>query len=73
MKLGINFTHAFVCYVLFYVFRFSKAAFNALTSSFVTFWNFAAILALTHMERYNGTFVISHVKLQINGEISLQN
>ena len=59
--------------VLFRVFRFSKASFCALTSSFMTFENFVAILTLRRTEGCHGNFVISHVKLQINAEISCQN
>ena len=58
--------------VLFHVFRFSKASFCALTSSFTAFWNFAAILTLRRTEGCHGNFVISHVKLQINAEILRQ-
>ena len=50
--------------VLFPVSRFSKACFNALTLSFIKFWNFVAILALRRMEGCHGNFVISHVKEQ---------
>ena len=57
--------------VLFRVFRFSKASFCALTSSFMTFENFVTILKRT--EGCHGNFVISHVKLQSNAEISRQN
>ena len=59
--------------VLFRVFRFSKASVCALTSSFMTFKNFVAILTLRRTEGYHGNFVISHVNLQINVEISRQN
>ena len=59
--------------VLFCVFRFSKASFCALTSSFMTFQNFVAILTLRRTEGCHGNFVISQVKLQINAEISRQN
>jgi len=59
--------------VLFRVFRFSKASFSALTSTFMTFYNFVAILILRRTEGCHGNFVISHVKLQINAEISRQN
>ena len=59
--------------VLSHVFRFSKASFYALASSFVTFYNFVAILTLRRTEGYHGNFVISHVKLQINAEISREN
>ena len=59
--------------VLFRVFKFSKASFCALTSSFTAFQNFVAILTLTRTEGCHGNFVISHVKLQINAEISHQN
>ena len=59
--------------VLFRVFRFSKASFCALTSSFMTYLNFVAILTLRRTEGCHGNFVISHVKLQINAEISRQN
>ena len=55
------------------VFRFSKASFCALTSSFTAFENFVAILTLRRTEGCQGNFVISHVKLQINAEISRQN
>ena len=48
------------------VLRFFKASFNALTSSFITFENFVAILALRRTEGYHGNFVILHVRLQIN-------
>ena len=51
--------------VLFRVFRFSKASFCALTSSFMTFQNFVAILTLRRTEGCHGNFVISHVKLKI--------
>ena len=51
--------------VLFPVSRFSKACFNALTLSFIKFWNFVAILALRRMEGCHGNFVISHVKFQL--------
>ena len=51
--------------VLFRVFRFSKASFYALASSFMTFKNFVAILTLRRTEGCHGNFVISHVKLQI--------
>ena len=56
--------------VLFRVFRFYKASFCALTSSFMTFSNFVAILTLRRTLGCHGNFVISHVKLQINAEIS---
>ena len=59
--------------VLFRVFRFSKASFCALTSSFITVKNFVAILTLRRTKGCHGNFVISHVKLQINAEISRQN
>ena len=59
--------------VLFRVFRFSKASFYALASSFMTFENFVAILTLRRTEGCHGNFVISHVKLQIIAEISRQN
>ena len=59
--------------VLFRVFRFFKASFYALASSFMTFWNFVAILTLRRTEGCHGNFVISHVKLQIIAEISRQN
>ena len=60
--------------VLFRVFRFSKASFCALTSSFTAFENFVAILpTLRRTEGCHGNFVISHVKLQIIAEISRQN
>ena len=59
--------------VLFRVFRFSKASFCALTSSFMTFLNFVAILTLRLTEGCHGNFVISYVKLQIIAEISRQN
>ena len=59
--------------VLFGVFRFSKASFYALSSSFMTFKNFVAILTLRRTEGCHGNFVISHVKLQIIAEISCQN
>ena len=36
---------------------------NALTSSFITFENFVAILALRRTEGYHGNFVILHVRL----------
>ena len=55
--------------VLFRVFRFSKASFYALASSFVTFYNFVAILTLRRTEGHHGNFVIS----QINAEISREN
>ena len=59
--------------VLRRVFRFSKASFCALASSFITFEIFVAILTLRCTEGCYGNFVISHVKLQINAEISRQN
>ena len=59
--------------LLFRVFRFSKTSFSALTSSFMTFSNFVAILTLRRTLGCHGNFVISHVKLQINAEISRQN
>ena len=59
--------------VLFRVFRFSKASFYALASSFMTFKNFVAILTLRRTKGCHGNFVISHVKLQIIAEISRQN
>ena len=59
--------------VLFRVFRFFKASFYALASSFMTFGNFVAILTLRRTEGCHGNFVISHVKLQIIAEISRQN
>ena len=59
--------------VLFRVFRFFKASFYALASSFMTFWNFVAILTLRCMESCHGNFVISHVKLQIITKILHQN
>ena len=59
--------------VLFRVFRFSKASFCAPTSSFMTFLNFVAILTLRRTAGCHGNLVISHVKLQINAEISCQN
>ena len=55
------------------LFRLSKASFCALTSSFMTLKNFVAILTLRRTEGCHGNFVISHVKLQINAEISRQN
>ena len=55
------------------VFSFSKASFCALTSSFTALQNFVAILTLRRAEGCHGNFVISHVKLQINAEISHQN
>ena len=51
--------------VLFHVFRFSKACFNALTSSFIKFWNFVAILALRLIEGCHGNFVISLVNYKL--------
>ena len=59
--------------VLFRVFRFSKASFYALTSSFMTFQNFVAILKRRRTAGCHGNSVISHVKLQINAEIWRQN
>ena len=59
--------------VPFRVFRFFKAAFYVLASSFMTFWNFVAFLTLKRTEGCNGNFVISRVKLQIIAEISHQN
>ena len=59
--------------VLFRVFRFSKMSFYAVASSFITFYNFVAILTLRRTEGCHGNVVISHVNLQINGEISRQN
>ena len=62
--------------VLFRVFKFSKASFCALTSSFI---NHDILKLRRHLdtETYvmgcHGNFVISHVKLQINAEISRQN
>ena len=53
--------------VLIFVFRFSKASFNALTSSFVTF--FKKLCCHLGTETYkctegcHGNLVISHVKL----------
>ena len=55
------------------VFLFSEASFYALASSFMTFLNFVAILTLRRTEGCYGNLVISHVKLQINAEISRQN
>ena len=49
--------------VLFLVLRFSKASFNALTSSFIKFKNFVAILELRRTEGCHGNFVLLHVKL----------
>ena len=46
--------------VLFHVFRFSKACFNALTSSFIKFWNFVAIFALRLIE-----FLLWNYKLML--------
>ena len=46
---------------------------TALASSFMTFYNFVAILTLRRTEGCHGNFVISHVKLQIIAEISRQN
>ena len=59
--------------VLFCVFRFSKASFYALASSFMTFENFVATLTLRRTEGCHGNFVISRVKLQIITEISRKN
>ena len=59
--------------VLFHVFRFCKASFYALASSFMTFKNFVAILTMRGTEGCHRNFVISHVKLQIIAEISRQN
>ena len=59
--------------VLFRVFSFSKASFYALTSSFMTFKNFVTILKWRRTAGYHGNLVISHLKLQISAEISLQN
>ena len=53
--------------VLFPVFRFSKASFCTLTSSFTAFKNFVAILTLTR------TFRKLDVCLGIKAEISRQN
>ena len=50
--------------VLFRVFRFSKASFCALTSSFMTFQNFVAILTLRRTEGCHGNFVISHSEIE---------
>ena len=58
---------------LFCVFRFSKASFCALTSSFTAFKNSVAILTLRRTEGCHVNFLISHAKLQINAEISRQN
>ena len=52
--------------VLFRVFRFSKASFYALKSSFMTFQNFVVILTLRRTAGSHGNLVISHVTLQIN-------
>ena len=59
--------------MLFRVFRFFKASFYALTPSFMTFSNFVAILKRRRTAGCHGNLVISHVKLQINAEISRQN
>ena len=50
----------------FRVFRFSRASFYALESSF-----FVAILTLRRTEGCHGNFLISHVKLQINAVMLL--
>ena len=42
--------------VLFSVFRFFKASFYALASSFMTFWNFVTILTLRRTEGCHGNF-----------------
>ena len=42
--------------VLFRVFRFFKASFYALASSFMTFWNFVAILTLRRTYGCHGNF-----------------
>ena len=42
--------------VLFRVFRFSKASFNALASSFMTFENFVATLTLRRGSQWGGGF-----------------
>ena len=52
--------------VLFRVFRFSKASFHTLASSFMTFWNFVAILTLKRTEGCQGNFVISYVKYKLS-------
>ena len=52
--------------VLFPVFRFSKASFYALTSSFIKVLDFVIILALRRTGGCHGNFVISHVKLEIS-------
>ena len=46
---------------------------TALASSFMTFYNFVAILTLRRTESCHANFVILHVKLQIIAEISRQN
>ena len=48
--------------VLFRVFRFSKVSLFALTSSFIAFQNFVAILTLRRRKGSHGNFLISHVK-----------
>ena len=50
--------------VVFLVFRFSKASFNALTSPFLNFLKFVAILSSRSTKGCHGSFVISHMKLQ---------
>ena len=52
--------------VLFPVFRFSQASFNALTSLFIKFLDFVIILAPRRIEGCHCNFVISHVKLEIS-------
>ena len=59
--------------VLFRVFRFSKASFYALASSFHDILKLVAILTLRRTEGCHRNFVISHVKLQIIADISRQN
>ena len=46
---------------------------NRQKSSFMTFENFVAILKRRRTAGCHGNLVISHVKLQINAEISRQN
>ena len=57
---------SFVC--LRFLKRLSTS-FNVLTSSFITFSNFVAILALRRTEGCHSNFVFSFVKLSVNAEI----
>ena len=55
--------------VLFRVFRFFKASFYALASSFMTFWNFVAILTLGRTEGCHGNFCNFTLSLKFRAKI----